>query len=136
MRKAAGIMLTVSGVYVLVSSVVLMITAVSYMYRSSEGNPLILFIMQISNMFLMVCGVFVVVGGVICLKRRDWALCLASGLVAVLIGIYPVVEELVPRSPFLTELPVNWAMWLLVSGAALSIIFIITRKKEWSEILD
>ena len=136
MRKAAGIMLMVSGVYIVVSSVVLMITALSYMYSSGEGNPVILFIVQISNMFLTVCGAFVVVGGVFCLKRRDWGLCLASGLIAVLIGIYPVVRELVFEMYFLAELPVNWGMWLLVSGAVLSIIFIITRKKEWSESLD
>jgi len=42
----------------------------------------------------------------------------------------------VPGSYLLAELPVNWGMWLLVSGAVLSIIFIILRKKEWSEILD
>jgi len=134
MRKAAAVILMVSGVYVLVNSVVLMITCLSYSH--SEGNPVILFIAQISNMFLMFCGAFVVVGGVFCLKRRDWGLCLASGLISVLIGIYPVVKELVPGSSLLAELPVNWGMWLLVSGAVVSIIFIIGRKKEWSEISE
>jgi uncharacterized membrane protein HdeD (DUF308 family) len=134
MRKAAGIMLMVSGVYVLVNSVVLIIASLSF--ARSAGNPVILLIVQISNMFLMFCGAFVVIGGVFCVKRRDWGLCLASGLIAVLIGIYPVVKEPVPGSYLLAELPVNWGMWLLVSGAVLSMIFIITRKKEWSEILD
>jgi hypothetical protein len=141
MRKAAVLILMVFGAYVLVNSVVEIILSISYLH-SNLGASIHLyintFVYVFLNVFLMVCGAFIVTGGVFCLKRRYWGLCLASGLIAALIGISPVVEALVRGIPLPLIMQIryrmNWVIWLLVGGAVVSIIFIIRRRKEWLEI--
>ena len=83
----------------------------------------------------MVCGAFAIAGGVFCLKRRYWGACLVSGLVAFLTAILPVAYASQRGSVLLHMMLMNWVIWMLVGGAVVSIIFIIRRKKEWSEIL-
>jgi len=86
----------------------------------------------------VICGAFVVTGGVFCLKRRHWGACLVSGLIVVLLAMLPILEQLGrgwPVGPMLT-MSWSWVVWILVGAAVVSIIFIIRRKKEWSEISE
>jgi len=87
----------------------------------------------VSNLFglvytRIVSGGFLVAGGVLCLKRRYWGLCLAPALFAFLMGISSVVQ------PFLRgDFSTSWQTWIWVIGALISTIFISLTKKEWQE---
>jgi len=127
MRKAAAIILMVLGALILVGGVVYLILS------GMSGGAGFYAFRYILN---MICGAFVVTGGVFCLKRRHWGACLVSGLIVVLLGINPVLEQLGRGWPLLPMLAGSWSwiMWIRVIAAVVSIIFIIRRKKEWSEI--
>jgi hypothetical protein len=76
----------------------------------------------------IVWGGFLVAGGVLCLKRRYWGLCLATALFTLLMGISSAVEPLL-HGDFST----NWQTWIWVIGAIISTIFISLAKKEWQD---
>jgi len=111
------------GAYAFISSAVFLILS-----GMRGGSGLYRFV------FVMVCGAFVVAGGVFFLRRKYWGACLVSGLIVVLLDIVPVVEALARGSDLAVWLLMNRVMWIVVGGAVVSIIFIIRRKKEWSEI--
>lgn len=115
----------VLGAYAFISSVVLLILSGMH-----GGSGLYRFV------FVMVCGAFVVAGGAFCLRRKYWGACLVSGLIVVLLDIVPVVEALARGSNLAVWLLMNWVMGIVVGGAVVSIVFIIRRKKEWSEISE
>ena len=123
MRKAAGVILMVLGAYFLITTLVVLILS---------GIRMIAYAGYMVN---MVCGAFAITGGVFCLKRRYWGACLVSGLVAFLTAILPVAYASQRGSVLLHMMLMNWVIWMLVGGAVVSIIFIIHRKKEWSEVL-
>ena len=126
MRKAAAIILMVQGAMFLVAAVVALIM------RGGAGLSVF------NNILNMICGGSVVIGGLFCLKRRQWGACLFSGLIVVLLYMRPILEDIGRgRSlrPMLTG-ELSWLAWILFSAAVVSIIFIIRRKKEWQEISD
>ena len=116
MRIAAGIMLIILGIFGLIGLIVVL----------SEFDILFSFLRFI--LWRIVFGAFLVTGGVLCLKRRYWGLCLASALLALFIGISFVVEPLLHGHFFMT-----WDTWILVLGATISTIFISGTKKEWQK---
>ena len=73
-------------------------------------------------------GAFLITGGVLCLRRRYWGLCLASALLALFIGISFVVEPLLHGYFLMT-----WDTSILILGAVISTIFISLTKKEWQK---
>ena len=123
MRKAAGVILMVLGAYFVVGTLVVLILS---------GIRMIAYGGYMVN---MVCGAFAITGGVFCLKRKYWGACLVSGLLALLTAILPVAEASQRGGVLLHMMLMNLVIWMLVGGAVVSIIFIIRRKKEWSEIL-
>lgn len=125
MRKAAAIILMVQGAVILVGALV---GFVLFGLRGGAG------FYAFGHIFSMICGAFVVTGGVYCLKRRHWGACLVSGLILVLLRILPVLEELGRGSPLLRVRLMDWVLWIVVGAAVVPIIFIIRRKKEWPEI--
>jgi hypothetical protein len=114
MRIAAGIILIILGIFGLIGLIIVL---------SEVGINL--YTLPI-DLLRIVVDAFLVTGGVLCLKRRYWGLCLASALLALSIGIFAVVEPLLHGHLFMT-----WDTWILVIGAVISTIFISLTKKEW-----
>jgi hypothetical protein len=124
MRIAAGIILIILGVLGLGGLII----------------PLSAFIINFS--FVPVCAVitilgcivqvaFFITGGILCLRRKYWWLCLALASFAVIIELFGGVGRLLSLIFF-----TGWINWILLLGAVISIIFISIRRKEWQEILD
>ena len=116
MRQAAGIMLIILGIFGLIGLIIVL----SDFGIHLSSVPFIL--------WRIVFGAFLVTGGVLCLKRRYWGLCLASALLALFIGISFVVEPLLHGHLLMT-----WDTWILVVGAVISTVFISGTKKEWQK---
>jgi len=79
----------------------------------------------------IVPSAFFVIGGVFCLRRKHWRVCVASASFAALIGIFVVVMLLLSR-----VIGEGWITWIVLLAAVISIIFISRTKKEWQEISD
>ncbi len=122
MRKAAGIILLILVVFGLVTTIIGVRTLIGLHIPSST---------LVSNLFgfvynRIVWGGFLVAGGVLCLKRKYWGLCLAPALFGFLIPI----PSLVRGNPSIST---TWETWILVVGALISTILITLTKKEWPE---
>jgi hypothetical protein len=126
MRKAAGIILIISGIVGLIG-LVMGLTGI-YLHLLPYLH---LILPRIVSIALLVAG------GVFCLRRRYWRACLASALLAVFIGIsstidylrYIATHNLGPLSDGPSS--VVWGTWILLLGAVISTIFICLRKSEW-----
>jgi len=126
MRKAAGIILIILGVVLMVELI----------YRGVMSSSIIPSSYFLSNLWgvvsrVIVYGGLLVAGGFLCLKRRYWGLCLVSALLTLFFQIIPVVGQLL-RGPLYT----TWVTWILIPGALIATIFISRTKKEWQEISD
>ena len=124
MRKAAGIILTVSGIVGL-TGLVMSLTG-----GYSDLLPYLhLILWRIATAALLVAG------GVFCLKKRYWGACLAAALVALFIGVSSTIDYVryIGGTHVVHWGPVSmtWGIWILLLGAVISAIFIIRRKKEW-----
>jgi len=118
MRKAAGIIMITLGVIPLSSFVVLFSL---YDYLPVIGLPF--------GIFTIISTLFIIIGGVFCLKGRYWGLCLASALFAVFIAIVSLMGS--SMGGFSSS---NWVAWFLILGGIISMIFICATKREWQEI--
>lgn len=127
MRIAAGIILISLGVFGIVGLI---------MGLSNSGvyAELLRYILPILGR--IASGALLVAGGVFCLKRRYWGACLASALVALLIGIPSTIDYvrwiktgMGPSGP----ISMTWGIWILLLGAVISTIFISLTKKEWQK---
>jgi len=103
MRKAAGVILIILGAIVLGINVFVL-----WCYASSRIDLLSIL------MFAWVSFAFI--GGILCLMRRHWGVCLASAIAAVVLGTF--------------------GFPLVLAGGIASTEFISRRKKEWQEISD
>jgi hypothetical protein len=78
-----------------------------------------------------------ITGGIFCLTRKYWRVCLASASFAFLVGIYGLVAVLLSRYTF-----ESWSDWniaralVLFTVEVIAVIFIIRRKKQWQKISD
>ena len=118
MRQAAGIILIILGIFVLIGLINLII---GWSHFTSH-HPLSVILLRI------VYVAFCVTGGIFCLRKTHWRVCLASASFAVSFGIFAVVYMLLRGHFFLT-----WDTWILVIGAVISTIFISLTKKEWQK---
>jgi hypothetical protein len=126
MRKAAGIVLIVFGALGVIGLVRLLTGLVNTLsFIPVSMVPSIL--MQIAPI------AFYVVGGVFCLRRKHWRVCLASASFAALIGVFAVVMLLLGRAIVSGQV---WTLWIGVVGAVISVIFISRTRKEWKEVSD
>ena len=126
MRIVAGIILIIFGALGVRALVVLLTGLVkTFSFIPVEIVPTIL--------LEIVPSAFFVIGGVFCLRRKYWRVCLASASFAALIGIFVVVTVSLGRAIFLGE---GWIPWIAVLAAVISVIFISRTRKEWQEILD
>ena len=121
MRKAAGIMLIILGV----AAISLFIVDVSGLIT----RPIEYILTPPDYVFIIIAtlAVFFIVGGVFCLKRRNWRLCFTSSLF-----LHFFMPVLIFSKPFFF----SWLLLLwvsLISVWILPLIFICLRKSEWSE---
>jgi len=110
MRKAAGIMLIIVGLYILVGEITILYTIGSHLFALSV-LPIVL-------------AALIVTGGIFCIRKRYWVVCLASAL----IPVYFVIRLFMIDHRFLP-----WE-WMLPILGILPIIFICIKRKEWKEI--
>ena len=123
MRKAAGIILIIIGIV----EVVNMITGVSI----SSGS--FLEWLLIFAYWSIVYGALFVTGGILCMVKKYWGLCLISALLALVGGLH---KALLFGDKALLFGGIAWDIWILVVGGIIATIFISLRKKEWQEIAD
>ena len=129
MRKAAGIILIVLSIFQMVSMIIAWIIL--------RDNPITRLPSFWSAGFeflsygILIIALFVT-SGILCLKKKYWELCLTLVLFAFVIWILRLVEVLQVYD--VSELLATWRNWLGISAMLISIIFIVGRKKEWSEI--
>ena len=120
MRKAAGILLIIFGVGTIGTSI--------YGLREfSFGLDVFSYGDYIITTELLV---LFITGGVFCLKRKHWVLCLTSSIFLHFWVMVPLAD-LFPRS-WLNSLPA-WFPYLS-PVTILPFIFIWLRKREWPEI--
>ena len=127
MRKAAGIILIILGIV----EVLGMITSVRSLLAGPMSMPVSTILLAVS--FPIVYAALLVTGGVLCVRKKYWELCLTSALLALVVGIVPVVAQLLRGS---LDVLVAWENWIVVVGAVISTIFISLMRKEWKEISD
>jgi hypothetical protein len=127
MRIAAGIILIILGV-VRVANVIISMGVLpgSFVDSHSLFEGLWMF-----GYWPVVYGALFVTGGILCIGKRYWGLCLISALLALVGGIYTVVQAL-----WLGYSLITWEAWILVVGALISTIFVSLTKYEWEEISD
>ena len=122
MRKAAGIILIILGMWGLIGLI-----SVVIILSDSGMNPYLPFFLG------RIVGIpFLVISGILCLRKKYWRVCLASASFAVLMAIFKVVEPSVRLGRF----HMHWTAWFVAIGAIISAVFISLSKKEWREISD
>ena len=126
MRKAAGVILMVLGVVGLVSTIIAVVNISDLDFASARLSVLIG-----TLPYGIVFGGLLVAGGVLCLKRRYWGVCLVSAVITVSLWIAPVVVMLVEGG-----FSALWNFAIQVPGGLVAIVFISLRKKEWKEFSD
>ena len=129
MRKAAGIWMILYSVI----TIVFMGDFLIYGYFGSapEGSPLFWGVATI------IAAVFIIRGGVFCLKRKSWKICFASSIVLLVFMILDLLI-FVPFNPFWPNLPVLVVFFVVVPLSLplgiLPQIFVCLRRSEWQEI--
>ncbi len=139
MRKAAGIILITLGVLLACE-----LNHVLAMVIANHFSPLMVVIRRPSFVFLLglvVAADFLITGGIFCLMRKYWRVCLASSSFAVFSVVFNIVyfSALSPFSwdwPWTDYIYMRWPIWLMLVAAVISVIFISRTRKEWQEISD
>ena len=126
MRKAAGVILMVLGVVALVWTIISVVNISDLDFASARLSVLIG-----TLPYGIVFGGLLVAGGVLCLRRRYWGVCLVSAVITVSLWIAPVVVMLVEGG-----FSALWNFAIQVPGGLVAIVFISLRKKEWKEFSD
>jgi uncharacterized membrane protein len=127
MRIAAGTILIILGIV----RVVNMIVGVSVLPGSFIDSYSLLEGLWTFGYWGIVYGALFITGGILCIGKRYWGLCLISALLGLVQGIYTVVQALVFGYSAAT-----WETWILVVGALIATILISLTKYEWEEISD
>ena len=127
MRIAAGIILIILGI----ARIVNMIISMSVLPGSFIDSHSLFEGLWIFGYWPIVYGALFVTGGILCIGKKYWGLCLISALLALIGGIHTVVQALM-----LGDSIIPWWSWILIVGALISTIFISLAKKEWQEISD
>ena len=116
MRKAAGIMLVIFGI-------LLLNTLVSALRGYGIPVHQIVF-----NLLMIIPVAFLITGGIFCLQKKYWKVCLAAAWLAV----FTMIVSLTGSSPS----DLDWLSWVFSILGTLSIIFVYLTKTEWKEKQD
>jgi hypothetical protein len=120
MRKAAGILMITYG-----------LKAIGFLVGSLSDWGFHGYLDAL-GLFVIISTVFIITGGVFCLKRKYWKICFASSLVLLLFMIFDLYS-LFPRAAMLDILDrVN--MTISLPWGILPQIFVCLRRSEWQEI--
>ncbi len=128
MRKAAGIILIVSGILGVIG-VVMSVTGIYV-----DLLPYLHLILA-----RIACAAVLVSGGVFCLRRRYWRACLATAVAALFIGLFSTIDyvrDIETGRPAFRAVSLTWGVWFLLLAGVIATVFIVLRKKEWQEISD
>jgi hypothetical protein len=82
---------------------------------------------------LVVLGAFHITGGVFCIRREYWGVCLASASFAV---FFSALFSRVSLFLLSINMLMECITWGTLVAAVLAVIFILRTKKEWQEISD
>jgi len=139
MRKAGGIILITLGV--LLGCELTHVLAMIYVNHFTILQVLIKRPSFIFLLGLLVAAEFLITGGIFCLMRKYWRVCLASTSFAVFSVVFNIAyfSDLSPFSwdwPWTDYIYMRWPIWLMLVAAVSAMIFILRTKKEWKEILD
>jgi len=140
MRKAAGIILITLGVLFACG----LIHILAILIMMDRFSILMVIMQRPSLVFLLglaVAAAFRITGGIFCLMRKYWRVCLASALFAVFFVVFNIVyfSALSPfswRWPWSDYIYMGWPIWVMLVAAVISVIFVLGTKKEWQEISD
>jgi hypothetical protein len=119
MRIAAGILMIIVGIALLVSFVPRLI-------EDGVGT----FDLPFVNLVMVISALFFVTGGVFCLRRKYWKVCFASSLlllallVLLLFILWVVWSLLSPYAPI-------WWIVVPIPVGILPIVFVCLRRREW-----
>jgi len=131
MRKAAGIMLIIIGVLFLCGLIdVLVVFGISFFlvpfYPTYQAIPAAVILLS-----LVVPAAFHITGGIFCLRRKYWRVCLASASFAVFSSVIDSVGGALFLSNYISA---GWTTWVRLVAAVIALIFILRTKKEWQGI--
>lgn len=110
MRIAAGILMLILGMTLLVSLVLVF---------TDTGIPAF---GPALDLLMILWAAFLITGGVFCLERRYWKVCFSSALAAVVLMIIFLMGPLNTAT---------WLNWLVIITGILPVVFVSLRKTEW-----
>jgi len=116
MRQAAGIMLVIFGVFLLNA-------VISALRGYGTDISQLVF-----NLSMIIPVAFLVIGGIFCLMKKYWRVCLAS----VWLAVFIMLVSLMGSPPH----GLDWLSWVFSVLGTLSIIFVYLTKTEWKKIQD
>jgi len=114
MRKAAGVIMIIIGAIVLVMSI--------------GASWWLAWRINFLQILMFAWSIFAFIGGIMCLMRRYWGVCLASAIVAFVFGLVGS-----PLGFFIAPIFGVVGFPLVLFGGIVAIVFISQRKKEWQE---
>ena len=114
MRQAAGIMLIILGIFLLNATISVLS---GYGIHISE---------LVFNLLVIIPVAFLITGGIFCLMKKYWRVCLASAWLALII----MILWLTGSHPH----GLDWLSWVFSVLGTLPIIFVYLTKTEWKEI--
>jgi len=86
---------------------------------------------------LVVAAAFDITGGIFCLRRKYWRVCLASASFAVFFLVFYLVLSPFPwLSSWSDYISTVWPIWVMLVAEVIAVIFILRTKKEWQEVSD
>ena len=127
MRIAVGILMIILGIVRVANIVINMSVPGAFVNSYSLWERLLIF-----GYWPVVYGALFITGGILCIAKKYWGLCLISALLALVGGIYAIGQTLVLGD----SISIYWETWILIVGALISTIFISITKKEWQEFSD
>jgi hypothetical protein len=134
MRKAAGIILISIGVFflcILIDGLVVF----GIGFFPAPFVPIVPqgFIVGVLLLVLVVAAAFRITGGIFCLRRKYWRVCLASASFAVFFSFFFSGGPLLGRGASLWSgnILMSLIAWVMLFAGVIAVIFILRTKKEW-----
>jgi len=139
MRKAAGIILITSGV-LFICDLILILFVLEIMFGILSFLSFLIHVPGfVFFLGLFVVAAFSITGGIFCLRRKYWRVCLASASFAVFYLVFFLVLSPFPWVSSWSHpiyISTRWPIWVMLVAAVISVIFILRTKKEWEETSD
>jgi hypothetical protein len=131
MRKAAGIILITLGALSLFGLIwVVAVFGIKFFLAPFLPGPQGL-AAAVTLLGLVVAAAFHITGGILCLRRKYWGVCLASASFAILSSVVNSGGLLLSSNVY-----TSWPIWVMLVVAVIAVIFILRTKKEWQETSD